>query len=290
LDGYLQDAIRGRHGDQQIVAPPPSVGWEPTDEHTVVNIEARRAQERAAGLGARVTPLESVAATGYPREVAATYGVPAEHTAMVEAGELGGSPPLPPGAETLLPPIIGRLSQTLEDADRSATATAVPNFAFPIDWDADRRAAIRLLTLLPQVLQEADQALKLVQEMRRFSVGGNNPPQDIEALPPAEEIVTEATVAGGALLAELTTDQPHLSSIHLAARALKRVGGWLATMVSWLGRKADAFLDEYLKQLAKPAALATVGGVAAVLTGVTTHLDSITTLVTHLLGSLHIPL
>jgi hypothetical protein len=61
-------------------------------------------------------------------------------------------------------------------------------------------------------------------------------------------------------------------------------------MVSWLGRKADAFLDEYLKQLAKPAALATVGGVAAVLTGVTTHLDSITTLVTHLLGSLHIPL
>jgi hypothetical protein len=38
LDGYVQDAIRGRHGDQQIVEP--SAMREPTNEHAVVNIAA----------------------------------------------------------------------------------------------------------------------------------------------------------------------------------------------------------------------------------------------------------
>ena len=270
LDGFVQDAIRGRHGDQQIV-PLASMTWEPTDEHTVVNIAAQRARESAAGFAARVVPLEGVSATA---AVGSFWDTPSSLEGVSAAGAVGdlsGAPPLPPGAETVLPPAIARVSVT-QDQNVNVTAT-VTRFALPPEWDPDRREAIRLLTLLPQVLQKADQALRLVEEMRRFGVGGNNPPEDIEALPPAEEIITEATVAGDALLAELTADQPHLSWIHLAARALKRVGGWVATMARWVGRKADAFLDEYLKQLAKPAAYGTVAVISAALVGVTTHLD-----------------
>ena len=200
-------------------------------------------------------------------------GGPSEWTAEVSTGDLPISVVWPASARV----------------DGAGTFSA-DGFVFPPEWEERKQEAIRLLASLPQVLREADQALRLVEEMRRFSVGGNNPPEEIEALPPAEEIITEATVAGDALRAELTADQPHLSSIRVAARALKRVSGWVGAMARWVGQKADTFLDEYLKQLGKPAAYLTVGVIGARLTGVTTHLDSITTLVTHLLGSLHIPL
>ena len=262
--GLLSDDVRERHGSSGDTGR-----YAADDVRTMARSLADRELRRANEV-----PLEGVSATGVvaslggapplPVEISATMGVATEFGATVEA----------------------RASAT-QDQNVGVT-TNVTRFAFPSEWDAERDEAIRLLASLPQVLQEADQALRLVEEMRRFGVGGNNPPEDIEALPPAEAIITEATVAGDALLSELTADQPHLSSIHLAARALKRVGGWVATMARWVAQKADAFLDEYLKQLAKPAAIATAVGIGVALTRVKIHLDSITTLVSHLLGSLHI--
>ena len=217
LLGLIQDAMKGRHGDQQIITPPPSAAWGAADEH----IAARRARESAAAFAASVVPLESVPATGavapgpVGRKISATMSVPAEFAATVEAGELGGSPPLPPGAETLLPPVIGRLSATLEGADLSASGVVFP-----------KQELICLLEGLSP--DDVERVFKAVAEARRHSVGGNNPPEDVE------ELVTGVVVARDVLLEELSTDQPRVSVIRLAARAFVRAAGWLGEQGRWL--------------------------------------------------------
>jgi len=107
-------------------------------------------------------------------------------------------------------------------------------FAFPPEWEADRLEAIRILADLPQNIRDADAAFRLIEQLRqrsptadRHGIGGNHPPEWTEDLPSVEEVITEATVAREALLTELRSNQPHLASIRLASRALKRVGGWI---------------------------------------------------------------
>jgi len=113
-------------------------------------------------------------------------------------------------------------------------------FAFPPEWEADRQEAIRILTDLPQNIRDADAAFRLIEQLRqsspttdRHGIGGNHPEEWTEDLPSVEEAITEATVARDVLLTELRSDQPHLASIRLAGRALKRVLGWLKRIGKW---------------------------------------------------------
>jgi hypothetical protein len=47
-------------------------------------------------------------------------------------------------------------------------------------------------------------------------------------------MITDMAVAGDALLAELTSNQPHLLSIRSIARTLKRAIGWIGAQTAWL--------------------------------------------------------
>jgi hypothetical protein len=258
LDGYLQDAIRGRHGDQQIVLP--NAMRERVDEYMVVNIaaqhprmgeaisptvpEADDAPSLVSALTARmaVTPTapgfigspggeqgdalfgtsQSVSTVTPPADGATTIA-PSAVVGMqdiVADGVVVGSawvpPQSPPGAETLLPPIIGRLSATLEDADTVSPTGVV----FP------KQELIRLLEGVSP--HDVERVFRAVAEARRHSVGGNNPPEDVE------ELVTDVVVARGVLLEELGTDQPRVSVIRLATRAFVRAAGWLGEQGRWL--------------------------------------------------------
>jgi len=173
----------------------------------------------------------------------------------------------------------------------SANASAVvTRFAFPPEWEQHRQEAIRILRTLPDVLREAEEAFRTLDEVRRLGIGGNHLPESIADVPLAEEIITEAAVAGDALLAELNADSPHLSSIRIAARALRRVAQWTGAILRWMAEKGDRFLDEYLKQLAKPAAYVTAGAIGAKLLGLETSLHSLMGRMSALFAVLHIPL
>lgn len=169
-----------------------------------------------------------------------------------------------------------------------AEATVV-RFSFPPELEADRQEAIRLLQGLPQNVQDFERALRLIDELRRdppVRRGHNGPPEEIDALPPAEEIVTEATVAADALLTELTADQPHLSSIKLGERALRRVAGWLGTAIAWVAGKADLFSCEFVKALGKTTAVGVGVEVATHLDKVKATIDTILPYLDHLLARL----
>ena len=111
-----------------------------------------------------------------------------------------------------MPPIIGRLSATLEDADTVSPTGVV----FP------KQELIRLLEGVSP--HDVERVFRAVAEARRHSVGGNNPPEDVE------ELVTDVVVARGVLLEELGTDQPRVSVIRLATRAFVPCGwfGWVS--------------------------------------------------------------
>ena len=72
-------------------------------------------------------------------------------------------------------------------------------------------------------------------------------------------------------------------------QANQREGGsadWIGTVCAWTGKKAEAFLDEYLKQLAKPAVIATAAVIGAKLLGLQPILASIIAHVFSLIGHL----
>lgn len=176
-----------------------------------------------------------------------------------------------------------------EAATAQDTVAASTRFAFPPEWEQDRQEAIRILRTLPGALRVAEEALRLLDEVRRRSIGGNHPPESIADVPAAEEIITEATVAGDALLTELSADSPHPSSVRIAARALRRVRQWTGAILRWMAEKGDRFLDDYLEQLAKPAAYVTAVVIGEKLLGVETSLHSIIGYMNVLFGLLHIP-
>jgi hypothetical protein len=199
------------------------------------------------------------------------------------------------GASAALSSATGTLSAAGALADEVGVTdqfTAVlTRYSFPPEWGAERQQAIQLLADLNRAIREVEPALKLVEDIRHWAadhpgIGHNQPPEQVEALPTVNEIVTEATVAADALLAELASDQPHLSSIRLASRALSRVAGWIEAVGVWGAKKADLFLDEFVKQSGKRAADATWVFIGAKLAGVTTLIAAITALVVSLIGHL----
>ena len=153
-----------------------------------------------------VTPPADGATTIAPSAVAGMQDIVADE---VVVGVRRVPPQSPPAAETLLPPIIGRLSATLEDADTVSPTGVV----FP------KQELIRLLEGVSP--HDVERVFRAVAEARRHSVGGNNPPEDVE------ELVTDVVVARGVLLEELGTDQPRVALIRLATRAFVRAAGWL---------------------------------------------------------------
>jgi hypothetical protein len=199
-------------------------------------------------------------------------------------------------AETTTPNVFSASLTDAVKATDSITATLTP-FSFPAEWESDRQEAIRLLRELPAALRRLDEIGRLVEELRRHAntagspgIGHNQPPDDIGMPVSIEEIVADATVAGDALLAEITAERPHLSSIRLAARALKRVVGWIEATVIWLAKKAGRFLDEYLKALATPAAVGTVYVIVNHLTEIKAVVTAIINPLANLFELLHFPL
>jgi hypothetical protein len=162
------------------------------------------------------------------------------------AGDPGASPENPATGTA----VIGELSVQAEAQVAAELAVTVSRWAFPPEWESDRQEAIRLLTNLPQALQDADEALKIIQELRRRNIGGNHPPEAIENAD-TDILVTETAVAGDALLAELSADQPHLVSIRLSGMVLQRCLRGLETTAGWLAEKGDLFVGEFVKQMGK---------------------------------------
>jgi hypothetical protein len=181
------------------------------------------------------------------------------------------------------------LSDKLNATDEfNATVT---RFAFPTEWEADRQEAIRILELLPQITRDAEHGLRLIEEIRRSSadrqgIGGNRPPDEIEDAP-TDEIITDIEVARDALLTELTSDQPHLSSIRLAARTLKRAIGWLGRKLAWLAAiMAGGFAGGVAKKLGEDNAEPILQHIS----NLESNINAVITPVGHLFTSLHLPL
>ncbi len=237
LDGYIEDAIRGRHGNQQIVEPtsepPPSATWEPTDEHTFSN------------LGGIST-----------------------------AGAVGRIGTPPPGAETLAPPIMGRLSVT-QDAD-TISATG---FVFPPEWEAQKQELIRQHALLRQTIETARAEIALAEELRRADasiagIGHNQPPEEV---PSVEEIVNDALAGSDAVLVENPT------SIRAGVRLLSRTASALEATGRWLAEKTDRYANAFVDQAGKRTADAiTITGVVKALGGIKVVVAAIVGLVTGL--------
>lgn len=142
--------------------------------------------------------------------------------------------------DTTIPVSLRAQAVNATTATFTAHAT-VTRFSFPTEWDADRQEAIRLLTDLPRHLQEANEAFRLIEVLQQKSrtadrggIGDNHPPEGILDFPSVDEIATDARIARDVLLAELTLEEPRLSSIRLGGRTLQRVAGWLKRVAGWL--------------------------------------------------------
>jgi hypothetical protein len=270
LEGLVQDAIRGRHGDQQIVLP--SAMRERVDEYTVVNIAAPR-----PGTGEAISP--AVAETGdAPSLVSIAPSALAGMQDIVADGVVVGTawvpPPSPPGAETLLPPVIGRSSATLEGADTISAGGVV----FPPEWEALKQELIQQRALLRQTITTARWEIALAEELRRddarvAGIGHNQPPESIE-LPSVDEIVNDALAGSDAVLVE------DLTSIRAGARLLRRTLPALEATGRWLAVRGELVVDEFLKQMGKRSADAiTIAGAVKAFGGITAVVTAILALV-----------
>ena len=72
----------------------------------------------------------------------------------------------------------------------------IHRFSFPPEWEADRQEAIRLLQGLPRATQDADRALRLIEELRRTGMGGNLPPDELAPFIPANDANSLGCVDG----------------------------------------------------------------------------------------------
>ena len=114
------------------------------------------------------------------------------------------------GAETLLPPVIGRASGTLEDADAvSATATVTRAAQFPVEELLGIAGDLRSIVPLLRQLVEAQAKL------------GDNVAASVVLIRPDAARIAELTAA--TLDDEARSDQPRM---HVVEQCL-RVGEWL---------------------------------------------------------------
>ena len=190
-------------------------------------------------------------------------------------------------------PITVGISDTAKTTDRF-DATLI-RFSLPVAWEADRQEAMRLLRDLPAALLRLGQLGQLVEELHRrvvasdrAGIGHNQPRDDYGFAVPVQEVVADATLASDALFAEIFEDRPHLSSIHLAARALMRVVRWIEAAGEWVGKRVTVFTDQYLKALATPAALSTAAVILDHLTDIREKVAAVIVPMTRLFALLHV--
>ena len=154
----------------------------------------------------------------------------------------------------------------------------------------DRAAAVEehLMHLVPVI--EVLDALRHQPQEQRHSIGGNNPPEPIDDVPPLDSAQLRMSIrAANVFRGELSVAAPRNDVFQLCLDILERTAAQIASLGRWIAAKGNIFVDAFLKGAGEAAGktLMTAAIVGGMIAAATSALGTFVSEATEFLRQLH---